>query len=300
MIIGCQTALKESELIDRKNKGIKFIELQISLMDLTNMEETINNRHNLSKYGLTPYAFHPPNLNSKDKECVLGEMNLLTRKENLNLIKKTIVLADKMVEGGSPIVILSIGGLSVENANEFNRKREVIQKDLWDLKNFINEKHPKVVLAIKNNSKVKEIEGENFHYGYGYEDDFISWIRELKTSNIGIALDVSNAMGVINYNKTNNQGSDFSSINYFIHRYTKYLKIIHLGKGVELASNKHNTKCPFEETDSEDMKIMRDIFTMLKELNYKEPITLAVKEYDSENASNYLKTRSCLIQALRK
>lgn len=301
MIIGCQTALKESELIDRKNKGIKFIELNLSLIDLTNIEETVNKRHNLTKYGLTPYAFHPPYLNSIDKECVLGEMNLLARKENLNLIKRTIVIADKMVEGGNPIVILSIGGLSAENANEFsNRKKEVIQKDLWDLKNFINEKYPKVVLAVKNNTKTKEINGVNLNYAYGYEDDFITWIRELKSNNIGVALDVSNAMGVIHYNKIYNRDSYFNSISYFIHRYTKFLKIIHLGKGIDFASSKDNTMYPFEETNSDDMRIMREIFNVLKDLNYNDPITLTVKENSTENVLNYVKTRKCLIQALRK
>jgi sugar phosphate isomerase/epimerase len=303
MIIGSKSNLIEEQLKDRKSKGIKFIEIHSTLDDFKDLKITLEKKHLLRQYGLSVYAVHSPILNSYQEECVLGETNTLLRKDNMNLIKKSIILADKLSDLSNPVVIVSAGGLVAEGefVPDFSReKKEYFQKDLWELKNYISENYPRVMILVKNNPTVKKDESGLFHYGYGYEDDLIHWIRDIKDAHIGVCLDIANALGTIRYNEKTNRSSDFTSIEYFLYYYKPYLKLIHLSNGRDLVASRGESGLPFLSSNSEDLNIIKRVLAVIHDIKYTLPITIEVNEEDDSNAINFVKTRDTIIQSFKK
>ncbi|PLS19638.1 hypothetical protein CVD28_04260 [Bacillus sp. M6-12] len=303
MIMGSKTSLIDLELKDRKSKGVKFIEIQATLDDFKDLKVTLEKKHLIRQYSLSVYAVHVPILNSYGSECILGETNALIRKDNLNLIKKSIILADKFSDLSNPYVIIPTGGLVKEGEfiPDFSRvKKGLFQKDLWELRNYVTENYPRVTLLLKNNPMVKKEGNEYLPYAYGYEDDFMFWIKELKDSHLGIALDVANAMGTVRYNQEHNSNSDFMSIEYFFYRYAPFLKLIHLSNGKNFSSQKDEYGLPFLSSEPIDVQMMKNILFVIHDLKYTSPITITTNEDDSQNAVNFLKTRDCIVQSFKK
>lgn len=303
VIIGSKASIVESQLKDRQGKGSKFIELSPTLADFKDLEKTLDQKHLLRQCGLIVYAVHAPLLNSHQKRCVLGETNVLMRKDNLNLIKKSVILADKFADLSNPLVVVSAGNLIKED--EFNPdlsriKKDLFQKDLWELSDYITKHYPRVSIAVKNNPKVKRTKEGLFYFDMGYEEDFFMWIREMRGVHMGVALDVANAIDTIRYNKQYNPHSYFSSIQEYLYRYSPLLKVIHLANSEPSNETEGFYHLPFLSEKPKDMGMLRTVLSSINEIKYVNPITIATDEERMDNAENFLKTREAIIHSFKR
>lgn len=299
MIVGSKTTLTMKELTVIKNSGVKFIEIQTVLEDFENLEDTIARKHWVKQHGMKVYAIGIPRLNRYGQPCIVGEKNPLWRKENMNLIKKGIILAEKFSDSSSINIIIPLGG-AVEvgtHLPDFTKEKKILfQKDVFELSNYVKEYYPSVRLLFKNNPLQETRGGEPIYYGYGYEEDFFHWIKELKASELGICLDVGNALVTSTHNKRKNSDSEFSSITHFLYRYAPILKMIHLSQIDEASGSRFG----YSKDLKKDVDALTQVMIGLYDMSYNAPITINANEENLSEVEQFIETRLCMIEALRK
>ncbi|WCK57775.1 TIM barrel protein (plasmid) [Aneurinibacillus sp. Ricciae_BoGa-3] len=278
------------------------MEIQCLLDDFNDIQASMEKKHWLRELGMTIYALHVPMKNKQEQSCTLAETNPLLRKENMNLIKKTIMLADRLCEVVNPIVVIHAGGLiqESETSGGVQIKKESFQNDLMELRKFIQERYPKIILAVENNPKVTEENKKELVFRYGYEDDIAQWVKELRDPNIGTVLDTCHAIGVINYNKQHYPRSEFVSIESYLDAYASTLKLIHLSNGINFVSKREEQGLPFLATNPEDITFVKGLFNFLNEIKYNHPITIETEEADYDKALNFVETRKTIVESFRR
>lgn len=299
MIVGSKATLTMNELIDRKNRGVKFIEIQTVLGDFDSLEDTLAKKHWIKQNGMKVYAVQVPKENRYGQRCIVGEKNPLWRKENMNLIKKSVILAGKLSDNANPLVIIPLGG-EVDNGSrslDFTKEKKIMfQKDVFELAEYVKAQYPYVTLLFKNNPLCKRRGNGVVYYGYGYEEEFFHWIKELRTPQLGICLDIGNALVTADYNIKEKIPSDFDSISYFLHRYAPLLKMIHLSQ-IEADTGR---RIGYSKDVEEDVVILSEVMTTIYKLSYHAPITINVLEEDPTKAERFNETRISMIDALKK
>lgn len=299
MIVGSKATLTLNELIDRKKRGVKFIEIQTVLDDFESLEDTLTKKHWIKQNGLQIYSIQVPKKNRYGQLCVVGEKNPLWRKENLNLIKKSVILADKLSDNANPTVIVPLGGIveTGEHLPEFMKEKKMLfQKDVQELRNYMKEQYPTVTLLFKNNPLLSQRGEQRMYYGYGYEEEFLHWIKELKEPQLGICLDIGNALVTAGYNKKEDNSSDFQSLTYFLYRYAPFLKMIHLSQ----IRGEREGRIGFTHEMKEDIETLSELMSVIHVLDYHAPITINAREENPEQAEWFTKTRTCILHSLKK
>ncbi|MDF2879552.1 MAG: hypothetical protein K0R54_109 [Clostridiaceae bacterium] len=294
MIIGCKSALIETQLIDRKNKGVEYIEIHAFIDDFTDINSLLNRKNLLLKNKLKAYCVHAPIVYNTKDQIELTTNNEELRKENDILYKKVIQFANEFCDVPNPIVVIHPGGLFMPSENQcsiegfYKEQRDKFHKEISEIQNFITENYPNVIVAIENNVRYLNINNNTYMYAYGFEDDIVSWIYELDYENIGTTLDIRNCMSVIDYNLKNNIKSDFIKIEDFIDAYIPNLKLIHLSKGY-IDTIKHGQA--FFKTNKEDIDCFEKIFKKLNNYRYNGAVTIETNEINIDYALNYLSTK---------
>lgn len=298
MIVGSQSTLKLNELLDRKKRGVRFVELQVTLDDFDDFATTISRKHELKQQEIQIYAIAVPEKNKYNQPCTLGVKNPMWHKENISTIKRTIVMADKLNGGSkSTKVIVSLGGVlqNGDTKQEIKELKTLFQNDVTGLKSFVRTNHPNVELVFKNNPLI-DIDGdEEKLYGYGYENDFIGWLKEMGDEQVQVCLDIGNALMTIKEHKTRGIESKFKSLTEYVEAYAPFLKLIHISQTNLFTGKKEG----FNAEKSKDKEIIGEVMDALQKINYTFPITLTAEEEQKDNAVLFTETRNCILKSLK-
>jgi hypothetical protein len=299
LIIGAKSALSESQLRDRKERGARWIEIQLLPENIYKMEDWSHYRQLIGALGLTVYAVHPPTKNSKGAECYLGEWQSTLQEENLSWMKKSMLWAQRLCSVAQPLLIVHAGAfLPPWQQNEENFVIEVHQKwkqEVEALHFFRRQQVPNLHLLLENNPRYVEINGKLEAFAYAYTDDLHQWVHHFNDSHVGTVLDICHAMGAIYSEETN-----FLSVNDYISTYAHSLQLLHLSKANELAAKRSDHGLPFIHDDEHDIYFLKSMLNTLHCYHRARiPITIETEELDYNKAENFSKTKLALEKALK-
>lgn len=224
----------------------------------------------------------------------MSEIDLLKRKDNFDILLKSVEYANYLCDIDNPIVVIHPSDIFVlENDlySEFRlyENKKIFEEELYKISNLVESRYPNVRLGLENTTPfVKNIKTNEIviHNGFVYPDYMID-INNMNLVNVGHVLDICHALSTIRFNNLVTLNKSNIDIKTYVDTCIDKLFLIHLNNldGLGEIPSKHST--PFLENNYNDLEILRELFNLLNAYKYGGYITIEVLEDDYYNGINY-------------
>lgn len=308
MNIGGKCGLIEEHISDRKRRGANLIEFHTDVNDFLKKDylDFKNIKDSLKRNDVICHTVHSPMKNSFGGQCSLSEIDPVKRKENFNLLLKSVEYASYLCEIENPIVVIHPSddfsvlkdAYEEENIKENNK---IFQYELNNLSEIVKSRYSNVRLGLENTMPfIRDLKTGDvvIHTGFVYPC-YMKDIDEMKLSNVGHVLDICHALATIRFTNMISGGKSNLTLKSYLDASIERLFLIHLNNLKDLAENplKHGT--PYKIDSEKDLKVLYDLFVYLREADYKNYITIEVLEEDYKNALNYEFTNNAVKEVLK-
>lgn len=305
--IGGKCGLVSEHIVDRKNKGAGLLEFHTDINDFVNKSvmDYKSIKETLIKEEVICHTVHSPMKNTYGLQCSLSEIDPIKRKENFNLLLKSVEYANYLCEVENPIVVIHPSdSFSVKNNNflysNINENNKVFKEELNKLSHIVNTKYPNIRLGLENTMPfVRDLKTNDvvIHTGFIYPE-YMKDIDKMNLSNVGHVLDICHALATIRFTQLISGGKTDLTLNDYLKTSINNLFLIHLNNAKNMAESPYNHGTPYNSYVESDVKILNEIFLFLKKNNYKNYITIEVMEENYFDAINYKVTNDAISKIL--
>lgn len=279
------------QLSDRKDKGAKYIELHLNEGDVKTKKRREDILKRLNEIGLVAKVAHMP---------IPSKFNIegLINKEGFKTIENVSKLAQDLGEYyNHETHIVMHQTLSKVQLEDWGMMEKIENK----IKHLL-ETYPRITINLENLTALAR-DKDSFQLRESYFDENVKVCKllrkNLKTNRIGTVLDIGHALATINImDQFIKRGiiEDITLIDYFkVNK--EVLNVIHLANSVDFGVDKdHGTGF----NTKKDLELLERIIDYIKEIEYKNIITLELGEKDFTNAIQYEKTRNQILGIVKK
>lgn len=296
MNIGGKCGLVSEHIVDRKNKGANLIEFHTDINDFVDKSvvDYKNIKETLIKENVLCHTVHSPMKNTYGLQCSLSEIDPIKRKENFDLLLKSVEYANYLCEVENPIVVIHPSDSFSVKHDDFlysniEENNKIFKDELNKLSEIVKTRYPNIRLGLENTMPfVRDLKTNDviIHTGFIYPS-YMKDIDEMNLSNVGHVLDICHALATIRFTQLISGGKTDLSLNDYLEASIKNLFLIHLNNAKNMAESPYNHGTPYCSNVKTDMSILKEIITFLKKNDYKNYITIEVMEDNYFNAINY-------------
>lgn len=309
MQIGTKCSFNKEQLLCSIQKGLYSLEFHTNYSDFNSDIDFSEIKEILKNNNISCHAVHAPISDNKGiKESIsIGTFYREQRKDNIELFKKCIQVANYLCENNTPIVVSHIGTGYCITDNDFNNlsKEDInvyikeAEEDLNIINNYILENYPNTIFVVENMPSMTYSSDNKLHSWYfGCKEDLPQFIDSLNLSNIKTCLDVCHLTTTMRIDKLKNPYNDIS-LDYYIEKYSKNLGLIHLNNCINLGEKLEWHSQPFIKNLDEDVKLLTEFFTAIFKYNVNCPISLEINDTDYLKQTNTDKTIECIEYVLK-
>ena len=298
MIIASKCAIDKVQLKDRNNRGSNYMELHTMPKYFIDKDYTEEFLKMLKEENMECISVHSPIKNTYGLGCGVGYKGKVEDKvylENMELIKKSIIFAEKVIKQERKICVVHVPDtFKLDFKIDMQKEKENFIKDIKELGEFAKLNAPNVVIVIENTIRAKDEKTGLEHVAvYGYKDEFVRWVEEANLNNVDVMLDICHLIATSNYRKDLGE-KDFLTITDYVKSYAPKLSHIHLANSYGYG---------FLEDHGESFKnIKEDIFKLkeleevLKEINYNGNIVIETTDKDVNKYERYTETIDTILK----
>ncbi len=292
MIIAAKAAIDRKQIVDRKNRGANYIELHTLPTYFLDKDYTEEIQNILEEEEVKCICVHAPINNIYKNGCGIGYKDKVSEEEykhNIEIIKKSILMADKIIDMPRKIVVIHpIESYKINVNTTIEKERKYFEEDLKLLSEFTKQNTTNVYLAIENTIRAVDKKNKLFRDSlYAYNDDYVKWIEKLDLDNVGVILDTCHAIATAYYNKETGE-KEFIDIEEYINAYSKKLIHMHLSNSLTYGFGKDHGRA-FLNT-KRDVSLLKKIENTLNKIGYTGNITIETVDKDIYNYERYSKT----------
>jgi sugar phosphate isomerase/epimerase len=245
------------------------------LEDINKLEESLRKYRNMIEVVHTPI---------EDVYSIEG----LNKEENIEVIEKTIDLANRISENGKVIDVVLHQTLSFNYIYSFGLY-EPIKSNI----KYLLDKYKNTRLNLENLTIVAEPSKDHIFSSRGSYFDAVPKLcselrKDLNTSRIGVVWDVCHSLSTIR--KTEKElkmlNIDALTLDRYLKIYMPHLNLIHLANSRKFGYGKYHG-ANFET--KEEIILLKYILNSLKAYNYNGKVTLEVQENDYTDVKECVK-----------
>lgn len=296
MIIASKAAIDRNQIKDRKNRGSNYMELHTLPTYFDTKDYTEEFLKLLEEEKMECISVHSPIKNLEGKTCGVGYKGKIEEKlyeQNMELIKKSIVFAEKVLKTTKKICVVHVPEISKDSYNLDLEKANFLE-DVIALSDFAKVNAPNVIIAIENTMKAKDKETKLEHItSYGYKVDFVKWIEELGRENVAVMLDICHLLATVNYRKELGK-KDFLSITEYVEAYSKKIVHIHLSNSYKYGFLEDHGQAYINT--KEDVAKLEELEKALNKIDYKGNIIIETVDKDPNKYERYSTTVDTIIK----
>lgn len=274
MQITAKSGVSLEQLIERKNKGAKYIELHLFEEDIKSINSIEGILNNIKEAGVYVKAVHIP----IDRR--FGIEGLITT-EAYSIIENTCNLANAIGELNSEIVcVVMHQELDMSQLNDwgiYNKIFKSLRKILY--------KYQHISINLENLSMFN-VKDDNFglrsNYTFQTKELCMKLREDLNTDRIGLVLDTCHALSSIRHIKSFYELGlhNETTLKDYFEENKEFLNVIHLANAIDFGyGDGHGVGFDTEE----DVEILKEILGLVKEIDFKGLLTLEVAENDYLN-----------------
>lgn len=332
--LGAKANIEIKCLTDRKDKGFSMFELYTGPETFEHDNREILDRvENWGPECFVVHAPHETGTRKNVNDCGVAGLNMQTNQKSTELILKSIDLAQILIKGKDKFVVVHPASqtfLEPKYQDVFlldlpQRQQKIREARAESISNAIANLHriigyakdKGVIICLENMPSLDmSFNGRYASYcSFANVEDFKKVLAQINSPNLMFTLDTCHLLSHIRtmrmiletngdigcnlpedilYYKEDLQKEDHEII--IIEKFLEELKdkigVIHLNNSIELGLTKHTHSTKFTDNDK---SLLQRFFKKLKELSYKNAITLEVNEIDLTNASAQLETYNTII-----
>lgn len=308
MKIGTKCGFNKEQLLCSVGKGLPFLEFHTNIEDFSGDINFKEIKHILDKNNVKCHAIHAPIADSfgRKETITIGTFYKEQRKENIELFKKCIQLANFLCGTKTPIVVSHIGtGYKLSDKTHNNFTREYIdtilneaKEDLIIINNYIKEHYPNTIFVVENMPNMAySANNEPYSWYFGQKEDLANFITTLNLENIKTCLDICHLTTTMRVDKMHNPFIE-KTLSDYIKAYSSSLKLVHLNNCVNLGEITPYHSQPFNADSQNDLELLEEFFKGIDSNNIDCFITLEINETDYLTQTNCDKTITCVKKVL--
>lgn len=304
MQIGTKCSFNKEQLLCSIKKGLHSLEFHTNYSDFNGDIDFSEIREILKNNNVSCHAVHAPIRDSKGilESISIGTFHKEQRKDNIELFKKCIQVANYLCEDGTPIVVSHIGtGYCITDNNHTNLSKSDIdvcikeaEEDLTIINEYIVENYPNTIFVVENMPSMTYASANQLYSWYfGCKEDLPQFIESLNLTNIKTCLDICHLTTTMRIDKIHNPYNNIS-LDYYIEKYSKTLGLIHLNNCINLGEKLEWHSQPLLKESNDDVKLLSEFFTAMLKYNVNCPISLEINDVDYLTQANTDKTIECI------
>jgi sugar phosphate isomerase/epimerase len=332
-----KSTLEEYEILEKKNKGFENIELHSRLNDFyINADSVLHIMQQNNMQFLVVHAPFQDNVNEQNIFTGTSTLDEDVHMQSLKTLKQTLDLSDKLLTASDRYIVVHPAS-ELHVSTEFkdilyfgkNKKNEKIREAReLSIKNTFESfkqllpiaEQKNIVVCLENFPSFVGLGDVGNFCSFVYEDDFQRVFEQIDSPNLMMTLDIchlltqARIMKMI-YHKGQIIGCNLhediekyediiKQDDYEILMVEKYLEtfkdkigVIHLNNVVEFGMSKATHSYKFTKND---ILFLTRVFRKLKEIDYKNVITLEINEDDYANVVNVQETYATIQKVLKE
>ena len=297
MIIASKAAIDREQIKDRKKRGSNYLELHTIPKYFLDKDYTKEFLDILKEEKMECISVHSPIKNTYGTGCGVGYKGKVEEKvylENMELIKKSILFAEKVIKGKRKICVVHVPETFTANYKvDLEKEKEYFLEDIKALSDFAKVNAPNVVIVIENTIKAKDKERKLEHMAiYGYKDEFVRWVEKANRKNVDVMLDICHLIATSNYRRDLGE-KDFLTITEYVKSYRKKLSHIHLANSYNYGFLEDHGEA-FRE-NKEDIAKLKELEEALNKINYKGNIVIETTDKNPNKYERYTITVNTIL-----
>lgn len=310
MKIGTKCGFDKKQLLCSVKKGLSFLEFHTNIEDFSSDIDFKEIKSILDNHNVNCHAIHAPiaDIYGRKESISIGTFYKDQRKDNIELFKKCIQLANYLCNTSNPIVVAHIGtgySLSDKHNNKHSKKfidniLEQGKEDLTLINQYIKDHYPNTLFVVENMPAMcYGADNQPYSWYFGQREDLPKFINSLKLSNIGTCLDICHLTTTMRIDKMYNPYTSKTLTDY-IKEYTSSLKLVHLNNCVNLGEITPYHSQPFNKNSVEDVILLKEFFNAIINFDIDCFISLEINEIDYLQQPNSTLTIDCVNYVLKQ